>query len=418
MGAGARLADVVVPRRMGPGFRYLISSTWASNLGDGIVLAAGPLLIASLTDSPQLIALGATLQWLPPLLLGLVAGVVTDRVDRLRLVIAVNVLRCAILAVLVLAIATGMLSVAMALVGLFLLGTTELFADNASATLLPAIVARTDLPIGNARVMAGQMTLNQLAGPPVGAALFLAGAAWPFAAQIVLLAAATVLVSRIALPRAAVPPVRVGVRREITEGLRWTWRQPAVRTLVLTVFIFNLTFGATFALLVVYASERLGLGPVGYGLLTTTIGIGGLLGSAVYGWISRRVSLGNLMRIGLIIETCTHAALAVTTVPAVALVIFFLFGVHESVWATTSTTVRQLAVPDALRGRVGSVNLIGVFGGLVIGSTAGGFVAQHFGIVAVLWYAFAGSAVFVVAIWRQLRHIAHTEEEAPVSSTG
>ena len=252
----------------------------------------------------------------------------------------------------------------------------------------------------------------------MGAALFLAGAAWPFATQVVLLAAATVLVSRIALPRAAAPPPRVGVRREIAEGLRWTWRHPAVRTLVLTIFIFNLTFGATFALLVVYASERLGLGAVGYGLLTTTIGLGGLLGSTVYGWISRRVSLGNLMRVGLIIETCTHAAMALTTVPAIALAIFFVFGVHESVWATTSTTVRQLAVPDALRGHVGSVNMIGVFGGLVVGSTVGGYVAQHQGVVAVLWYAFAGSAVFVVAIWRQLRHIAHAEEETPVSPGG
>ncbi len=418
MGAGARLADVLMPRRMGPSFRYLVTSTWVSNLGDGIVLAAGPLLIASLTDSPQLIALGATLQWLPPLVLGLVAGVVTDRVDRIRLIIAMNVLRCAILATLVLATATGMLTVVLALVVLFLLGTTELFADTASATLLPALVARNDLGIGNARVMAGHMTLNQLAGPPVGAALFLAGAAWPFATQIVLLAAATVLVSRIALSRPAAPPARAGVRREIAEGLRWTWRHPAVRTLVMTIFIFNLTFGATFALLVVYASERLGLGAVGYGLLTTTTGLGGLLGSTVYGWISRRVSLANLMRVGLVIETCTHAAMALTTVPAVALAIFFVFGVHESVWGTTATTVRQLAVPDALRGRVGSVNMLGVFGGLVVGSTVGGYVAQHQGVVAVLWYAFAGSAVFVVAIWRQLRHIAHAEEETAVSPGG
>jgi len=56
------------------------------------------------------------------------------------------------------------------------------------------------------------------------------------------------------------------------------------------------------------------------------------------------VSLANLMRVGLVIETCTHAAMALTTVPAVALAIFFVFGVHESVWATTATTVRQLAV--------------------------------------------------------------------------
>ncbi|MGI5130735.1 MFS transporter [Pseudonocardia sp. CA-107938] len=418
MGVGVRLVDAVAPHRMGQSFRHLLGSTLVANLGDGIVLAAGPLLIASLTDSPQLIALGATMQWLPPLVLGLAAGVVTDRFDRVRLVIVVNVVRCAVLAALVLGAVTGMLTVAVALVLLFLLGTAEVFADNAFATLLPAVVPRADLGIANARVMTGFVTLNQLAGPPVGAALFLAGAAWPFLAQVVLLGAATVLISRIALSPAEAPAARTGVRREIAEGVRWVWRHAAVRTLVLTVFIFNLTFGATFSLLVVYATERLAVGPVGYGLLTTMTGIGGLVGSAVYGWISRRVSLGNLMRIGLVLETCTHAAMAVTTVPAVAYAIFLVFGAHESVWATTAATIRQLAVPDALRGRVGSVNMIGVYGGLVIGSTVGGFIAQGFGVVAVLWYAFFGSAVFVVAIWRQLRHVAHAEDDVTVSSGG
>lgn len=410
MGVGERIADVVAPKRMGRGFRYLLSSSWVSNLGDGIALAAGPLLIASLTNSPQLIALGATVQWLPPLLLGLVAGVVTDRVDRVRLVIVVDVLRCAILATIVLTIATGLLSVPLILALLFLLGTAEVFADNASGTLLPGVVDRNDLGIGNARMMTGFVTLNRLAGPPVGAALFVIGTAWPFAAQILLVAAAALLISRIVLPRPA-PAQHTGVRRAIAEGLRWTWRHPAVRTLALTIFIFNLTFGATFALLVLYATRQLELSAIGYGLITTTMGVGALLGTAAYGWISQRISLGNLMRIGLIIETLTHAALAVTTAPAIALAIFFVFGIHESVWGTTSSTIRQRAVPDALRGRVGSINLIGSYGGLVVGSTVGGVIAQQHGVVAAMWFAFAGSAVFVVAIWHQLRHVAHTDDE-------
>ena len=64
----------------------------------------------------------------------------------------------------------------------------------------------------------------------------------------------------------------------------------------------------------------------------------------------------------------------------------------------------------ALQGRVGSVNLVGVYGGLVIGSTIGGVLAQHFGLTAPFWFAFAGSALFVVLIWSQLAHIAHTDE--------
>ena len=81
---------------------------------------------------------------------------------------------------------------------------------------------------------------------------------------------------------------------------------------------------------------------------------------------------------------------------------------------TTSITVRQRAVPSALQGRVNSVNTIGVFGGLVVGSALGGTLATHFGVTAPFWFAFIGSAVFVLLLWPQLTKIAHADErQAP-----
>jgi predicted MFS family arabinose efflux permease len=121
------------------------------------------------------------------------------------------------------------------------------------------------------------------------------------------------------------------------------------------------------------------------------------------------VSLGNIMRIGLIIETLTHLVLAVTTSPLVALPVFFVFGAHAFIWGTTSTTVRQRAVPAHLQGRVASVNTLCVFGGLVVGSAIGGILATHAGITAPFWFAFVGSAVFLVLLWRELVRIAHDE---------
>ena len=171
-----------------------------------------------------------------------------------------------------------------------------------------------------------------------------------------------------------------------------------------------MTFGAAWSVLVLYATERLGMGAVGFGLLTTVSAIGGLLGTALYGWITRRVSLGDLMRIGLVIETLTHLALALTTSAVVAAVIFFVFGAHAFIWGTTSVTVRQRAVPTELQGRVGSVNVVATYGGLVAGSAIGGILAARFGVTAPFWFAFAGSAVFVVLLWRELARIAHTDE--------
>jgi len=404
--------EVLAPRRLGTGFRWLLASSWVSNLGDGIALAAGPLLVASQTRDPRLVALAVLLQQLPWLLFGLYAGVLADRLDRGAIVVAVDLTRVGVLALLALSIVTGVVSVPVVLGALFLLGTAEVFADNASGTLLPMLVARQDLALANSRQMTGVVTFNQLAGPPLGAALFAAGAVWPFAGQAVLVGLGAVLISRMSLPAHGQDPAAAHhVRSDIAEGVRWVLAHAAVRTLVLTIATFNITFGAAWSVLVLYASDRLGMGEVGYGLLTTVSAAGGLVGTTAYGWITRRISLGDLMRIGLVIETLTHLALALTTSAAVAMAIFFVFGAHAFVWGTTATTVRQRAVPARLQGRVGSVYTLGVYGGLVVGSGVGGLVAQRWGVTAPFWFAFVGSAVFVVLVWGQLRHIAHADED-------
>ena len=409
----SRLLEIVAPRRLGTGFRWLLASSWVSNLGDGLALAAGPLLVASLTDDPGLVALAALVQWLPPLLFGLYAGALADRLDRRLIIVVVDLLRAVVLVLLTLAVATDLASIPLVLVAMFLLGTAEVFADNTSATLMPMLVHRDDLAVANARLTSGFITVNQLAGPPIGAALFAAGHAVPFLAQAVVVALGALLVGRVALPPHRREAQETHLCQDIAEAFRWVLHHAAVRTLVLTIFVFNITFGAAWSVLVLYATERLGLGEVGFGLLTTVSAVGGLVGTLSYGAITRHVSLGNLMRIGLVVETLTMLSLAVTTDPWVAMAIFFVFGAHAFIWGTTSLTIRQRAVPSELQGRVGSVNLVGVFGGLVIGSGVGGLIAQHGGVTAPFWFAFVGSAVFVVLIWRQLVHIAHADEAVP-----
>ncbi len=409
----SRLLDVIAPPRLGRGFRLLMASSWTSNVGDGIALAAGPLLVASKTDHEFLVALAALLQWAPPLLFGLWAGALTDRLDRRLIIITVDLLRAVVLALLAAAVAFDAAPITLVLVAMFLLGTAEVFADNTAQTLLPMLVARDDLAIANARLQTGFVTINQLAAPPIGALLFTVGQFIPFATQAIVGVLAVVLISRLQLPaHGRRPDEDRPVWHDIVEGFRWTWHHAAVRTLVLTILIFNVTFGAAWSVLVLYATEHLDLGSVGFGLVTTVVAAGGLVGTVSYGWLTGRISLGNIMRVGLIIETFTHLALAATSSPYVAMPVFFVFGAHAFVWGTTSITIRQRAVPTELQGRVGSVNLVGVFGGLVVGAAIGGVIAQRWGVTAPFWFAFVGSAVFVVLIWRQLSHIAHDDELA------
>jgi MFS family permease len=404
------LAEAIAPARLGRDFRWLLASSWTTNLGDGITLAAGPLLVASQTHYPLAVAMAAFLQRLPWLMFGLYAGVVADRVSRRAIVIGTGLVRAAILLLLIASILTRHVDTMVVLAALFLFGVNETLGDTTTATLLPMLVEKDDLGIANARSLTGVIVWNQMAGPPIGAALFAAGMALPFVSETVCVLAGVLLFMRVRLP------VRTGksrvarVHQDIREGWLWLWNHPAVRTLAITIFTFNVTFGAAWSVLVLYARERLGMNALGFGLITTALAVGGLLGTACYGWLERRIPLGVIMRGGLIIETLTHLTLALTRWIWLALMVFTIFGAHAFIWGTTSTSVRQRAVPAEFQGRVSSVYLTGVVGGIVIGSAIGGLVASLWGITAPFWFAFAGSGIILMLIWRSLLNIAHEDE--------
>lgn len=411
--------NVLLPAQLGRSFRWLWGGATVANLGDGLMLSAGPLLVASVTLNPVLVSLAVIVQRLPWVCFGVLAGAVVDRVDRKRLVIIVDLLRAVVLAALAGTVATGVVQLPLVYLILFLLGSAETFADNAAGTLMASVVPAKHLGVANSRLYGAAIVTNQLAGPPLGAFLFAAGLWLPFAADAACFALATVLVSRIGwehraraeVSGAADPSTRL--RTEMAEGLRWLWRHPPVRTLAVMITVFNVTFGAAFAIWVLYARQRLGLGEVGFGLLITASAGGGLIGSVIYGRLERRFSLATLLRAGLVIETGTHAVLALTTWWPVAAVVMVLFGCHAVVWGTTSTTVRQRAVPNQLLGRVTGVYLLGSVGGGVLGTAVGGAIAQVGGITAPFWFAFLGSGICTVLIWRSLANVAHAAEPEP-----
>lgn len=398
MGLGATVA----PARWGTGFRWLLASSWSTNLGDGIGLAAAPLLIASLTGNAFLVALSVVLQRLPWLLFSLQVGVLADRLDRRRLVAGVNLARAGIVAVIALLLATDRASVSAVLVAMFLLGVCEMAVDICAATLLPMVVPTADLGAANSRLQFGHITVNQLAGPALGAVLFAVARPLPFVVMVGCMVVGAATLAPLHLQREVATPATEKMRSEIAAGLRWLWHDARMRILTLTVVLFNVTFGASMSVLVVLARERLGMDEVGFGLLTAVGAFGGLVAIVGYGWLETNVGPANLMRIGLVIETVTHLTFAVGREPALALVVMTIFGAHEAVWYTTVITVRHKGVPLELQGRVGSVYSLGVFAGLVIGGLLGGVLADLGGITTPFWFAFVGSALILVWIWRRL----------------
>ncbi|EON23202.1 MULTISPECIES: MFS transporter [Nocardioides] len=405
------IVETVFPSRLGVSFRWLVASSWTTNIGDGLMMAAGPLLVASQTHDPVLVAAAAIARQLPWLLFGLVAGALADRLDRRVVVMAMDGARTIVLVGLCAVIYSGQVNIWLVLAAMFLVGVAEVFADTTTSTLMPMLVDKRDLGIANARIQFGFLTANQLIGPALGALLFAAGMVWPFLIQTICVGLGVVLVSQIATPKGAVRAhVDTHVRQDIVEGVRWLAGNGPVRTLALVIVAFNITWAAPWSVLVLWTLERVGIGEAGFGLLTTASALGGLLGTFAYGRIEKRVPLATLMRAVLLCEVVFHLAMAFTTSPYAAYPLMFFFGAYAFVWGTLSNAVRQRAVPTEFQGRVGSVYMLCVMGGMLIGSLLGGLIAQQWGVTAPWWFAFVGSGLTLALVWRELAKIAHADE--------
>lgn len=387
---------------LGAGFRTLWTASAISTLGDGVTLVAGPMLVASITHDPAPVALAAFCQQLPWLLFGLVSGVYVDRVDRRNLVVAVNIARAAALGTLAAATALNAVSLPLVYAVFFLLGTADTLADTASGALLPSVVATDRLAEANARLSLTFSVGNQFLAKPLGAWLFTLAVWAPFGVDAVTFLLAAALIATLRPVRPAVDVVRARLREDVTTGVRWLARHRVLRTVSLSMGIGNIAFCAAFSVFVIYVQDRLGLTDLGYGLVLTTFAIGGAIGTLSVRRLKQRWHASTLLRTGLFIEAFTHLALAATTSAWLAAPVLILFGVHTMVWGSVAATIYQQAVPDQLRGRVGSARLLADLGGAAIGTLIGGLIAQVTGLTMPFWLAGAVMVVVAVCAWRPL----------------
>ncbi|MEU5941393.1 MFS transporter [Micromonospora sp. NPDC047548] len=395
--------------RLGPDFARLWTANAVSNLGDGVTMVAGPLLVASITDDPAAVAAAALAPQLPWLLLALVSGALVDRLDRRRLVVTVNLARGAVLGALAVAVLTGVAGVPLICLAFFLTGVGETLADTASAALLPSVVPAEQLERANSRLFATFVLGNQFAAKPLGAYLFVLGTALPFAVDAATFGLAALLVALLRwrpVPPAEPTPdggARRSLRADVAAGLHALWSVPVLRALAICIAVMNVAFCAAFAAFVLYARQRLGLGDVGYGVLLTASALGGLAGTALATRLRARFGTPALLRAGLLVEVGLQLVLATTRQPWVAGAALAVWGVHTMVWGVLVVSLRQRLVPDRLRGRVAGVYALADLGGAAVGTALGGLLAQTTGAITAPFWAAAGAlTVLTVAVWRRL----------------
>jgi MFS family permease len=374
---------------LGSSYSRLWTASTISNLGDGVTIAAVPLLAASLTRDPLLVSVVTFTQFVPWLLFALVAGALVDRWDRRTVMWRVDLFRAGIIGLLGLTVATDTANVAIVCVAVFLLGTAETLFDNASQAILPSLVDRERLEKANGRLFAGEVVTNQFAGPPLGGLLFAVAAATPFLVDAGSFLAASVLAALIPgtfrPARAPTPETeRTRIRTDIAEGLGWLWRHRLLRTVALMLGATNLVSMAGMAVFVLYAQEELGLGATGYGILLAASASGAFIGGGVVDRLTARVGSGSALIGCLAVLGMSGLTLAATSSPWVAGVGLAAEGLAVIVWNVITVSLRQSIIPDEILGRVNSAYRFVGWGAIPLGALLGGAVAGAFGVRAPL----------------------------------
>lgn len=384
-------------RALGGRFARLWTAAGISNLGDGVMSAAFPLVVATLTRDPMLVA-GATIAaQLPWLLFAVVSGALVDRLDRRRVMIAADLTRAVLVAVLAAAVAFDTVSVPLVYLLAFGLGLAETFFDTSSEAFIPALVHADSLPSANGRLQAVEWVGNAFAGPPIGAMLFAVAAALPFGVNAASFACAAALVWSIKGTFASVRGSKTTVRSDIGEGVRWLLRQPVLRTLSLMAGVTNLFVMGIVATFVLFAQDVLEVTDLGYGALLSGLGVGGLAGAAVAPRLVARFGAGTTAQGSVCTGILVSIVMGSTSSAVVAGAMMVLYGASITAWNVVSVTLRQSLTPDRLRGRVAGAARLLAWGAQPLGAAAGGVIAGAFGLRAPFFVA-AGAWIVMVLV--------------------
>lgn len=406
--------------------RWLLSSSTVSNLADGIAKVAFPLLAASITHDPVLIAALSATQFLPWLLFGVLAGGLVDRVDRRKAMIVANLGRAAAIGVLAALVSFGTVSIVVIYAAALLVGTAETVADSTANVLIPAVVGHDRLERANSKLQATEIVGQTFLGGPVGSLTFAMFAAFPFLLDTAAFAIAAALLVPLAgsyraraadapAQRPTQHPERKRLRTELAEGLNWLRRSRLIARMVVIASLVSLTSELAQAQLVLYALDDLGLSKAAFGVFAFVGGIGGLIGAGLAARLIAALHRLPVLLAGIVLAGVGFGCMGLSSNVVVSAALFGLFAAALVLVNVVLATVRHAEVPGELLGRVLGVWRTAVWGAIPVGAILGGVLTDvldnpsaTFRVSGVLLVAVAGLSA--VLLWRHRHAINATSQ--------
>lgn len=396
-----------------------IAASGMTNLADGIAVVAWGWIASLLTRDALLVALVPVALRLPWAILALPAGVVTDRTDRRRLILAMDAVRATAFLFAAVALwqalplaeapAKGVSSpglYAALMLAALVVGGAEVFRDNAAQTMLPALVPQDRLERANGWLWSAELLTNALIGPALGALLIGLWLPLAFGLNAAAYGLAMVLVAGLAGQFRAERTDRRGWRAELGEGMAFLRDAPLLRTLAWTTGFWNLFGNMITVALVLHAQENLGLSAQAYGLTLAGGAVGGIAGSLLGDRIARRLGPVRTMQVALITAGPCFLAIGLATGPWTVGAAFAAMEFGSFAWNVVSVSTRQRMIPDRLLGRVNSLYRLLAWGMMPVGLVLSGlvvsagelFLSRGTALVLPFWVAGIGSIFVTVAV--------------------
>ena len=382
-------------KKLGPSYWKLWTATAISNLGDGVSMVAYPWLASAVTRSPILIAAAGFASRLPWLIFTLHAGVLTDRFDRRKLIVAMDFMRGLLTVFVGLVVffnkdsfpaldelttitnlETNWPIYFTLLITAFLFGLAEVLRDNSAQTLMPSVVDKENLEKANGRMWSAESLTNSFIGPPLGSLLIGIAIFIPFFFDAVTFFFAVALIASLKGTFKPVaddkPREKINFKAEIKEGYAWLWAHPLLRPMAIILGSMNglgTMIGATFIL---FAQEVLETSVFTFALLGTAGAVGGTVGGLLAPKISAKLGSGRSLAMTLAAAPIGSLVVALTTTWQVVWIVVVFESFFAILWNTITVSLRQSIIPTHLLGRVNSVYRFFAWGSIPIGMFLGG----------------------------------------------
>lgn len=392
---------------LGRDFHSLLLATGVSNLGDGIRLAALPLLATTLSDSPLLIAGVTAAQFLPWLVFGPVGGVIVDRSDRRRLILVTQVWRAAVMAGLGAAVLADAASIWMLFVVAFVITVGEILVDPSVVAIVPTIVERQDLDRANGQISSAEIVTNDLVGAPVGAGLFIATPWLPFVVDSLSYLGSTVPFRQLPRPETEPAGRKIELRQSLSEvpaGLRWIRSHQMLGPWTASVAMFNIGAAAGFSLLVLLILDTHQSSEFIYALTLTAAAVSAAAAASIAPRLVERYGRPPVLLTAAAIAATTMFGLASATTTLLVVVCWAVSGGASGVLLAIGRGFIQRYCPNEILGRAVIASRTITRTAFVAGAIGGGLLADNLGLRATFLAGGIAQITALVPMAFALRH--------------